>query len=140
MAMGLVMHYFSCYLASPNLQPNAGSVYVVYGSKAIRTIDLLTLQPSEGFYIYGANAYDKIGYAIASAGDINNDGFFDIALSSPIASPNERTNAGIVYIIYGNKLQSNIDLFLGINVNSNSNANRMTKIHGANAGDFLVIQ
>jgi hypothetical protein len=38
---------------------------------------------------------------VASAGDVDGDGRADLMLSSVLASPEGKTNAGEVYLIYG---------------------------------------
>lgn len=43
----------------------------------------------------------QFGYRVTGVGDINGDGFEDIAISAPDADPDGLTNAGIVYIALG---------------------------------------
>ena len=112
----------SCYLSSSNGLPSAGAVYIVYGGKNLSNIDLLYLQRSQGFVVYGANSYDYFGFAIAN---MNNY----LVISSPQASPNEQTNAGIIYLLAYNSTQNNIDLSITPDI--------LTQIYGANAGDFF---
>ena len=51
--------------------------------------------------IIGAEANDNFGYSVSSAGDFNNDGYDDIIIGAPYASPNSRPRAGTVYLIFG---------------------------------------
>lgn len=130
---GYADYLISCYLASPDLQINAGKVYLIYGSKNQENIDLLNLKPSEGILIKSVNSYDKLGYSVSSAGDVNNDGYDDIIISSPQASPLSRTNAGTVYIVYGNKTIQDISL----SSSSSEMLNSVRMIYGSSAGDFI---
>ena len=59
---------------------NPTESYVVFGSKAkfSSSLDLSSLDGSDGFVVTGENS---IGYAVSGVGDINGDGFADIALS-----------------------------------------------------------
>ena len=127
---GYADYLISCYLASPDLQINAGKVYLIYGSKNQENIDLLNLKPSEGILIKSVNSYDKLGYSVSSAGDVNNDGYDDIIISSPLASPLSRTNAGSVYIIYGNEIMQDLSL------SSSQEIDSVRMIYGSSAGDF----
>lgn len=96
--------------ATPNSRANAGISYVVFGGNFSTNIELSSLALNKGFSILGANAGDKSGYSVSGIGDINNDGFADIAIGAPYASPNSRTMAGITYIIFGKNEVNNIDL------------------------------
>lgn len=87
-----------------------GSVYVIYGRKsgwsARQTVDTTFLNGGgtalNGFRIDGDasmwNAYLGVGLA---TGDINGDGKADILVGAPNLTANGVTNAGAVYVIYG---------------------------------------
>ena len=97
--------------ADPGGRTSAGEVYVIYGSREIDNLDLGTILPPErGFTIFGNASNDQLGRSVASAGDVNNDGYADVIVGAPFADPGGRSNAGEAYVIYGNATLSNIDL------------------------------
>ena len=50
-------------------------------------IDLSSLDGSNGFKLSGVAAYDEAGYSVASAGDVNGDGFADLIIGALYADP-----------------------------------------------------
>src|SRR5262245_46330266 len=62
----------------------AGESYVVFGmaSGFSTSIDLATLDGSNGFRLDGIDANDRSGYSVASAGDVNGDGFADLIVGA----------------------------------------------------------
>ncbi|HEX7975783.1 MAG TPA: FG-GAP repeat protein [Anaerolineales bacterium] len=74
-----------------------GEVYAVYGGASLSfTINLA----NANLVIYGAAAGDRLGRSLA-AGDVNGDGYDDWVLGASRASPNGRSKAGEVFVIYG---------------------------------------
>jgi len=68
-----------------------------------------TLNPEvTGFKMTGNAAADNLGFAVSTAGDINNDGYDDII----IGARGKNSNQGAVYVIYGGEESAflNIDL------------------------------
>ena len=63
-------------------------------------IELSALDGSNGFQINGEKAGDYSGRSVASAGDINGDGFSDIVIGASSAKPNGR-NSGASYVVFG---------------------------------------
>ena len=84
-------------LADPSLRSDAGSSYVIYGKASPSDVDLASLG-SGGFRIDGAAAGDQSGYSVASAGDVNGDGFADVIVGAPLADPSLRSDAGSSYV------------------------------------------
>ena len=103
--------------ASPNFRTEAGQSYVIYGSATNPgTIDLsVALSSTQGFTILGGAADDYSGRSIASAGDVNNDGYDDIIIGAYGADPSSRIEAGQSYVIYGSATNpGTIDLSIAL--------------------------
>jgi len=76
----------------------SGRSYVVFGGPGVGasgSINLSSLNGTNGFAIPGTAANEEIGYSVSSAGDINNDGFADLILGSDL-SP-----VGKAYVVFG---------------------------------------
>ncbi len=97
------------YRADPDGMSVAGEAYVVFGRAAgdyPAEVSLDGLDGMSGFEIEGLEVADQIGRCVSSAGDINHDGFDDLAIGASLADPDGRSNAGITYIIYGRDTKS----------------------------------
>lgn len=83
-----------------NDRPNAGEVYVIYGSADNHRVDLAASE--QDVTIYGAETLDRLGEAVG-AGDVSGDGIDDIIVAATFASGpgNERDRAGETYVIFG---------------------------------------
>ena len=79
--------------------PTSNESYVVFGSSTPfgASIDLSSLDGSDGFVIHGITTGDRSGYSLSQAGDVNGDGFDDILIGAPVTS----TNAGESYVVFG---------------------------------------
>jgi len=62
----------------------AGSAYVLFGKASgfAAEVQLASLNGDNGFRIDGVSSYDGTGLIVASAGDVNNDGYSDILVGS----------------------------------------------------------
>jgi hypothetical protein len=65
------------------------------------------LNPTNGFSVYGALAYDAIGLSVSGGGDVNSDGYKDIIIGAPNAR-NDQSQAS--FVIYGSNSTNDIDL------------------------------
>ena len=89
----------------PSARPNggfSGEVYVVFGKTSGfgATFDLAGVNGTNGFRLDGVAAIDSTGSALASAGDVNHDGYDDLIIGAPNAqSAAGRTGAS--YVVYG---------------------------------------
>jgi Ca2+-binding RTX toxin-like protein len=89
--------------ASPNGIILAGQSYVVFGSNSgfDPSLNLSTLDGSNGFAINGIGAYDISGLSVSSAGDVNGDGIDDLIVGANSAEPNGISYAGSSYVVFG---------------------------------------
>ncbi|MEZ6317526.1 MAG: integrin alpha [Phycisphaerales bacterium] len=56
---------------------------------------------SDGFVLRGIDAYDKCGFAVSGAGDLNHDGYDDVVVGAPFAEPGASVAAGETYVVFG---------------------------------------
>ena len=91
--------------ADPNGDSEAGETYIVYGGASAPgtdgVLDLSALDGSNGFILTGIDAGDRSGFSVSSAGDVNGDGYDDLIIGAREADPNEDSNAGETYVVYG---------------------------------------
>jgi hypothetical protein len=100
-------------IGAPYNGASTGKAYLIFGNAGLKniapgtTLRLLDLaacvDPTRlcGIVFVGESPGDLAGMALAAAGDINHDGFPDLLVSAPGASPGGRTGSGKVYLIYG---------------------------------------
>jgi hypothetical protein len=89
--------YADIVIGAPNAG-HGGIAYVVFGSASgPDTTDLTALNGSNGFKIEGIASGDFVGASVASAGDVNGDGYNDIIVSAIDGV----TNHAIAYVIFG---------------------------------------
>jgi hypothetical protein len=62
---------------------------------------LATLDGANGFKVEAGANGDFTGRSVASAGDINGDGYDDLLIGAPSSDASGRTDAGQVYVIFG---------------------------------------
>lgn len=119
------------YLASPNGE-GSGSSYVLFGKDSgfDATLDLSSLDGSNGFRLDGVAVGDESGYSISSAGDVNGDGFGDVIVGAPDADPNG-DNSGANYVVFGKA--SGFDATLALSSLDGSNGFRLDRV---SAGDY----
>ncbi|MEH2158523.1 beta strand repeat-containing protein [Nostoc sp.] len=79
-----------------------GQSYVVFGSSSgfSPTLDLSTLNGTNGFAINGIAASDQSGRVVSNAGDVNGDGFDDVIIGAFAADPNGSLS-GQSYVVFG---------------------------------------
>ncbi|MFA6475448.1 MAG: integrin alpha [Patescibacteria group bacterium] len=112
----------------------AGAAYLIYG-QATPLSGVISLSTAAEFT--GEAANDAAGRAVASAGDVNNDGFDDILIGAD-GNNDADVGAGAVYLIYGqstpfagtSSLSTAVE-FTGEVTGNNDNAGRSV----ASAGD-----
>ncbi len=92
--------------ADPGPSDNfTGESYIVYGGIGIDggdgTLGLSTLDGSTGFVLKGIDEWDRSGWSVSGAGDVNGDGYDDVIIGAYEADPNGITGAGESYLVYG---------------------------------------
>lgn len=77
-----------------------GKSYIVFGRAGLGgngTLELSSLDGTNGFVLNGEQGLDNSGSSVASAGDINSDGIADLA----IGAPGSGNGTGRVYVVFG---------------------------------------
>ncbi|MEG4292804.1 Ig-like domain-containing protein, partial [Microcoleus sp. D2B6] len=89
--------------ADPNGNSSSGQSYVVFGKSTgfSATLDLSTLNGTNGFILNGIAAYDNSGISVSSAGDVNGDGIDDLIIGANGADPNGNSSSGQSYVVFG---------------------------------------
>ena len=97
--------YDDLIIGANHADPNgsaSGSSYVVFGkaSAFASTVNLSTLDGTNGFRLDGEAASDISGYPVSSAGDINGDGYDDLIIGAAFADING-SSSGSSYVVFG---------------------------------------
>ncbi|MDB5334439.1 MAG: hypothetical protein JWN70_58, partial [Planctomycetaceae bacterium] len=79
---------------------NLAALDTAGGTAADGRINLGALNGTTGFAFNGLATNDESGFAVSGGGDINGDGFADILIGAPDASPLS-TNSGQSYVVFG---------------------------------------
>jgi hypothetical protein len=91
-------------VGGPNAGPyDEGESYVVFGKASwagTPALDLATLDGTNGFRLSGIDAFDRSGWSVSSAGDVNGDGLADLIIGTPSAD-NGQYGEGESYVVYG---------------------------------------
>jgi hypothetical protein len=91
--------YADCIIGAPYESSGgtyAGATYVVPGP--IKGALSLTEADAK---VLGEDYNDRLGFSVASAGDVNSDGFDDLLLGAPQENIEKKENAGAAYLLYG---------------------------------------
>jgi len=79
-----------------------GSSYVVFGKASgfSATMNLSSLDGSNGFRLNGMASHDQLGDSVSNAGDVNGDGFDDLIVGAP-GVDSHGVNSGSSYVVFG---------------------------------------
>jgi hypothetical protein len=118
------------FRADPNGY-GSGSSYVVFGQASgfSATMNLSSLDGSNGFRLDGEAEYDFSGFSVSNAGDVNGDGFDDVIVGVRFAHSN--VYAGSSYVVFGQASGFSAAMNL-----STLNGNNGFRLDGEAAGDF----
>lgn len=78
-----------------------GKAYIVFGTNETRRspFSLADIDGKNGCIIIGTEAFSDLGQSIGSAGDINGDGFKDVAVGAPLGFV--ENGVGVTLIVFG---------------------------------------
>jgi len=101
-------------IGAPRTNSFAGVVYVVFGNAGgfPAELPLASLDGSNGFKLSGVKAYDRAGFAVNKAGDVNGDGWDDLLIGALAADPNG-SYSGATYVVFGRPFGFPAELNLG---------------------------
>lgn len=132
----------------------ACSVLLTAGSAAAQpavVVDILGLSSAGGYFsrVHGSTGDGSFGVPVAGGADCNGDGHADTAMSAFLASPLGRTQAGEVYLVFGDGsitgildtavVQNRILRIAGVGASENAgNEVWMDDVTGDGVGDLLI--
>ncbi|BBL74415.1 beta strand repeat-containing protein [Methylomagnum ishizawai] len=130
--------------AQPNGVFTAGSSFVVFGQTGgfPATLDLTTLDGSNGFRLDGLAEWNAVGYTVSAAGDINGDGYGDLLIGASGVDNMGNTGVGFGYVVFGQAsgFSATLDLSTldgsnGFRLDGEYSLNFLSGARGAAAGD-----
>eukprot|EP01090_Pellita_catalonica_P020435 TRINITY_DN7304_c0_g1_i1.p1 TRINITY_DN7304_c0_g1~~TRINITY_DN7304_c0_g1_i1.p1 ORF type:complete len:1163 (-),score=235.00 TRINITY_DN7304_c0_g1_i1:124-3612(-) len=126
----------SKYYSNNQVFKDAGRAYVVFGrpEAEMRHLKMRNLNGMNGFTIHGTNAFDRLGWSVAGAGDLNNDGYADIIVGAPGYDSLVGPNSGAVFIVYGSAV-ANADVYVSDLWNGNGDEGFI--VTGTYAGEWV---
>ncbi len=101
---------FQSDCADPGGRQQAGEAYILFGSRNLASqddIDLLDSTP-DIIRISGDRQGSYMGF-VSSSGDLDGDGYDDAILGAHGASPDGRSSAGMVYVVWGEQFGGQVE-------------------------------
>lgn len=119
-----------------NALPAGGEAYVVFGKadwSSTPTLELSTLDGTNGFVVTPVDGGDRLGAAVSGAGDVNGDGFDDLMIGAYRAAgtSNAKSTSGETYVVFGKSSWTSTPT---LNVGALNGTNGFTLL-GAGTGD-----
>jgi Ca2+-binding RTX toxin-like protein len=96
----IVTHANAPYVNNGVTNAAAGAAYIVFGKTGTGTVQVTSLDGSEGFRIVNPYVNERMGASVAGGGDINGDGFDDVIIGNHLGDT-ILTDNGKVYVVYG---------------------------------------
>ena len=123
-------------MAAPGGVIEAGETYVVFGSDTgfDATLDLSSVDGTNGFVINGIDQEDYSGTSVSAAGDVNGDGIDDLIIGAYEADPGGNDGAGETYVVFGS--DTGFDASLDLSTLDGTNG---FVINGVDQGDHSGI-
>ena len=111
---------------------NVGAIYVVFGRSSgfEASLELASLDGTNGFRINGENTYDNTGESVSGAGDVNGDGFDDLIIGNRRLAGGNTSGKSYVVFGQGDGFASTLEL-------SSLNGDNGFVVNGLNTGDYL---
>lgn len=110
--------------------PQQGKVYVMYGSDSLANGPALISTRADAWFL-GTTSNERAGDSLGLIGDIDSDGFSDLAIGAPFRAP---ANSGGMHIIYGTGAPLSGAFTADATITGSSGTRFGTSIAGA--GDF----
>ena len=138
--------YDDIVIGAPRADGGAGKSYVIFGKAGgfDPRFELSTLDGTNGFVLEGIARHDRSGTSVASAGDINNDGYGDIIVGSPdVNGRGSSRDSAQAYLIFGqpDAYDPSVNLATfnsthGTKITGIDGSHKWSGISVASAGDF----
>jgi Domain of unknown function (DUF4114)/FG-GAP repeat len=92
-----------CLLLSPKfIKHSKKQQYYFTMSEQFFDLSTLNSDSNKGFTIVVEND-DQLGLSVSDAGDLNGDRIGDIVIGAPLSDPNNKSNSGKTYVVFGSK-------------------------------------
>lgn len=127
-------------IGAPNASSYSGKTYVAYGKNTTTAISLSNIEKGiGGFVVNGYSSYDYSGTSVTYAGDINGDGFDDLAVGVYGANVGSVSDAGKSYILFGGKQLGAIVDYVGTTAADTQTGTTASEYFAAGDGNDTLI-
>lgn len=98
-------------VAEPGGASGSGRIYVVFGGVVDSPVLLANVAEGiGGFAILGEGFNDFLGRSVSGTGDVNGDGYADLLVGASGANPNDASDSGRSYVVFGGASESPVSL------------------------------